>query len=56
MKKQKTLISEIKIIDDWPDTKQFVCAKADGKTKFDFNKFTFPSKFTLKIYATGSRR
>ena len=22
----------------------------DGKTKYDFNKFTFPSKFTLKIY------
>ena len=22
----------------------------DGETKYDFNKFTFPSKFTLKIY------
>ena len=37
-------------LDDWFDTAQLVCTKTDGKTKYDFNKFTFPSKFTLKIY------
>ena len=41
---------EIKIINDWLDTEQLVYTKADGKTKYDFNKFTFPSEFTLKIY------
>ena len=40
----------IKQLDDWLDTAQLVCTKTDGKTKYDFNKFTFPSKFTLKIY------
>ena len=37
-------------MDDWLDTIQLVCTKTDGKTKCDFNKLTFPSKFTLKIY------
>ena len=37
-------------MDDWLNTAQLVCTKTDGKTKYDFNKFTFPSKFTLKIY------
>ena len=49
-KKTKKLMNEIKIIDDWLDTAQLVCTKTDGKTKYDFNKFTFPSKFTLNIY------
>ena len=48
--KAKKLMNEIKIIDDWLDTAQLVFTKTDGKTKYDFNKFTFPSKFTLKIY------
>ena len=43
-------MNEIKIIDDWLDTAQLVCTKTDGKTKYDFNKFIFPSKFTIKIY------
>ena len=43
-------MNEIKIMDDWLDTAQLVCTKTDGKTKYDFNKFTSLSKFTLKIY------
>ena len=46
----KKLMVNIKQLDDWLDTAQLVCTKTDGKTKYDFNKFTFPSKFTLKIY------
>ena len=26
------------------------CIKSDGKTKYDFSKFTFPKKFASKIY------
>ena len=40
----------IKQLDDWLDTAQLVCTKTDGKTKYDFNKFRFPSRFILKIY------
>ena len=29
---------------------QLVCTKTDGITKCDFSNFTFPSKFTSKIY------
>ena len=43
-------MENIKQIDDWLDSAQLVCTKTDGKTKYDFNKFTFPLKFTLKIY------
>ena len=46
----KELMNKIKVIDDWLETAQLICTKTDGKTKYDFNKFTFPSKFTLKIY------
>ena len=46
----KKLIVDIKQIDDWLDTAQLLCTKTDRKTKYDFNNFTFPSKFTLKIY------
>ena len=42
-------MNEIKIKDDWLDAAQLVCTKTNGKTKYDFNKFTFASKFTLKI-------
>ena len=48
--KAKKIMNEIKIIDDWLDTAQLVCTKTDRKTKYGFTKFTFPSKFTLKIY------
>ena len=43
-------MNKIKVIDDWLETAQFICTKTDGKTKYDFNKFTFPLKFTSKIY------
>ena len=49
-KAKKKKMNEIKLMDDWLDTAQLVCTKTDGKTKYEFNKFTFPSKFTLKIY------
>ena len=48
--KQKKLIEKIKIIDDWFDSAQRICTKADGKTKYNFSAFMFPSKFTLKIF------
>ena len=43
-------MNKIKVIDDWLETSQLICTKIDGITKFDFNKFTFPLKFTSKIY------
>ena len=49
-KETKKLMENIKLIDCWLDSAQLVCTKTDGKTKYDFNKFTFPIKFTSKIY------
>ena len=43
-------MNKIKIIDDWLETAQLNCTKTDGKTKYDFSKFTFPLKFASKIY------
>ena len=43
-------MDEIKVIDCWLENAQLICTKTDGKTKYDFNKFTFPLKFTSKIY------
>ena len=43
-------MANIKQLDDWFDAAWLACTKTDRKTKYDFNKFTFPSKFTLKIY------
>ena len=43
-------MENIKVIDDWLETAQLICAKSDGKTKYDFNKFTLPLKFATKIY------
>ena len=43
-------MENIKQIDDWLDSVQLICTKADGKTKYDFNNFIFPLKFTSKIY------
>ena len=37
-------------MDDWLDTAQLVCTKTDGRAKYDFSNFTFPSKFTLNIF------
>ena len=48
--KAKKLMVNIKQIDDWLDTAQRVCTKTDGKTKYNFSNFTFPSKFDSKIY------
>ena len=42
-------MENIKVIDDWLETAQLICVKTDGKTKYNF-KFTFPLKFTSKIY------
>ena len=46
----KKLMVNIKQLDDWFDIAQLVCTKTDGKTKYGFSKFTFPSKFASKIY------
>ena len=43
-------MENIKVIDDWLETAQLICVKTDGKTNYEFNKFTFPLKFTSKIY------
>ena len=43
-------MNNIKVTDDWLETAQLICTKADGKTKYDFRKFTFPLKFATKIY------
>ena len=43
-------MNEIKRIDDWLDTAQLICTNTDGKTKYEFNNFTFSSKFTSKTY------
>ena len=43
-------MENIKQIDDSLGTAQLVCTKTDGRTKYDFSNFTFPSKFTLKIF------
>ena len=44
-------MNKIKVIDDWLETAQLICTKTDGKTKYDFSKFTFPLKFASKIYS-----
>ena len=43
-------MSKIKVIDNCLETAQLICTKTDGKTKYDFSKFTFPLKFASKIY------
>ena len=43
-------MKDIKLIDHWLEIAQLICTKTDGRTKYDFNKFTFPLKFTSKIY------
>ena len=43
-------MENIKVIDNWLETAQLICTKTDGKTKYDFSKFTFPLKFASKIY------
>ena len=46
----KKLMNNIKQTDDWLEIAQLICTKTDGKTKYNSNKFTFPLKFTSKIY------
>ena len=48
--KAKKLIDNIKKTDDWLESAQLVCTKTDGKTKYEFNKFMLPLKFTMKIH------
>ena len=43
-------MERIKLIDDWIKTAQLICTKTDGKTKYNFKKFTFPLKFASKTY------
>ena len=43
-------MENIKQIDNWLDSAQVICTKTEGKTKYNFNNFMFPLKFTLKIY------
>ena len=43
-------MENIKQIDDWLDSAQLIRTEADGKTKYNFKNFTFPLKFTSKIY------
>ena len=40
----------IKEVDDWLDKAQLICTKTDGKTIYNFSKFTFPKKFPSRIY------
>ena len=47
---EKVLVVKIMKIDIALDTAKFVSAKADGKTKYDFNIFTSPLKFTRTIH------
>ena len=44
------LMENIKLIDDWLETAELVCTKTDGRTKYDFSKFTFLPKLTLKNF------
>ena len=46
----KKLMIVIKQSGNWFDTAQLICTKTDGKTKYNFSNFTFPSKFASKIY------
>ena len=41
---------KIKKIDTELDTAELACTKSDGKTKYDFNLFTSPLKFSSKIH------
>ena len=46
----KDLVFKIKKIDTELDTAELICAKTDGKTKYDFNIFASPLKFARKIH------
>ena len=46
----KKLMINIKQLDNWFDTAQLICTNTDGKTKYDFSNFTFPSKLASKMY------
>ena len=43
-------MKNIKQINDWLDSAQPTFTKTDEKTKYNFNNFTLPLKFTSKIY------
>ena len=43
-------MENIKQIDDWLESAKLIYTKTDGKTKYDISNFTFPLKFTSKIY------
>ena len=50
MKKQKKLIDNIEKTDGWLENAQLVCTESNGKTKYEFNEFMLPLKFTMKIH------
>ena len=39
-------MSEFKKIDKTLENADLVCTKTDNKTKYDFNRFSFPLKFS----------
>ena len=43
-------MESIKQIDDWLDSAQLISTKTNEKTKYNFNNFVFPVKFTSKTY------
>ena len=43
-------MKEIKLTDDWLDITQLIFTKTGRRTKYYFSNFTFPLKFTSKIY------
>ena len=45
----KNLMIDFKEIDDCLDKAQLICTKTDGKTKYDFSKFTVSKKFASRI-------
>ena len=43
-------MEDIKLIDVWLDTAELGCTKTDGRTKYDFSNFMFPSNFAFKSF------
>ena len=48
--KAKKLIDNIEKTDGWLENAQLVCTESNGKTKYEFNEFMLPLKFTMKIH------
>ena len=48
--KANKILSEFKKIDKTLENADLVCTKTDNKTKYDFNRFSFPLKFIENIH------